>query len=205
MEKQPVIFGAGLAANLLPYDGQAELYSHFLTPEENDHYLFRLEREIDWKQESIRLFGKAVMQPRLTAWYGEEGSTYRYSGLTMHPLPWTAALIVLKQRAEQVCGTYFNSALLNYYRDGKDSMGWHRDNEKELGPQPLIASLSLGAPRLFRFRHYMQRQESVSLVLSPGSLLVMGGDTQTHWQHALPKSSKPLPPRINITFRTIVS
>jgi alkylated DNA repair dioxygenase AlkB len=189
--------------NLLPYDGHAVLYTRFLDTDACTYYLQELQQHIAWKQEAIKIFGKEIMQPRLTAWYGDTGKAYSYSGITMQPLPWTAALAGLKTAIETHTGYSFNSALLNLYRNGNDSMGWHRDNEKELGPEPVIASLSLGAARLFQFRHYRNPKAIVPVVLEPGSLLLMTGATQTHWQHRLPKTKTTESIRINITFRNI--
>ena len=192
-----------LSDNLLPFDGEAFLYPDVFNSEENKHLLQVLHEQIAWRQEAIRIFGKTVLQPRLTAWYGDEGARYSYSGITMEPLPWISELRQLKDRAEQYACSSFNSALLNLYRNGQDSMGWHRDNEKELGPEPVIASLSVGAARTFRFRHYQNKKHIVSLNLQPGSLLIMSGATQLHWEHQLPKTAKIAGERINITFRTI--
>ncbi len=192
------------SVNLLPYDGNAVLYPGFLAGAEHSYYLEQLRQHIAWKQEAIKIFGKAVMQPRLTAWYGDEGKAYSYSGITMQPLPWTEPLQALREKTEKITGYLFNSALLNLYRDGNDSMGWHRDNEKELGPEPVIASLSLGAARLFRFRHYQNKKINIPVVLEPGCLLLMYGATQTHWQHQLPKTKAAQDLRINITFRNIL-
>lgn len=190
-------------ANLLPYDGHAVVYPDFLTAAEHSYYLEQLRQHIAWKQEAIKIFGKAVMQPRLTAWYGDDGKAYHYSGITMQPLPWTGSLRELKEKTEKIAGCLFNSALLNLYRDGNDSMGWHRDNEKELGTEPVIASLSLGAARLFRFRHYKNKKINIPVLLEPGCLLLMRDTTQTHWQHQLPKTKTAQGVRINITFRDI--
>ncbi len=190
--------------NLLPYDGDALLYHPFLDPEACIFYFQELQQHINWKQEAIKMFGKQVMQPRLTAWYGDTGKAYSYSGITMQPIPWTKALTHLKTAVETLTGYHFNSALLNLYRCGNDSMGWHRDNEKELGPEPVIASLSLGAARLFQFRHYHDTKVIVPVLLEPGSLLLMKGTTQTYWQHRLPKTKEKDSVRINITFRNIV-
>lgn len=191
--------------NLLPYDGSAILYHKFFNAEESAGYLQELQQHIAWRQEAIQLFGKPVMQPRLTAWYGDNDKAYSYSGITMQPLPWTRALHEIKEKIEKQSGHLFNSALLNLYRDGNDSMGWHRDNEKELGPDPVIASLSLGAKRMFRFRNYQDKKMVISVPLSSGSLLLMSGATQTHWQHQLPKNKEAMGIRINITFRHIFS
>ncbi len=190
--------------NLLPFDGEAWYYPHFLEQKQADHYLTILLDEIAWKQEPIKIFGKEVMQPRLTAWYGDPGKIYSYSGITMIPQPWTAVLGELKQKAESLAQSTFNSALLNLYRDGNDSMGWHRDNERELGTKPVIVSLSLGGPRIFQFRTHLHKDQLKSIELIHGSLLIMKGDTQEKWEHRLPKSKNAKTPRINITFRKIL-
>jgi alkylated DNA repair dioxygenase AlkB len=192
-------------SNLLPFDGTAYLLQDTFTTEESNRYLSALQYDIAWKQEAIKIFGKEVLQPRLTAWYGDENKTYRYSGLTMKPLPWTDTLLQIKERVEHASSYRFNSVLLNFYRDGQDSMGWHRDNEKELGENPVIASVSFGAERKFQFRHYKDQKTIISLVLNHGSLLLMSGATQSCWQHRLPKSSIMQTPRINLTFRNIIS
>lgn len=189
--------------NLLPVDGEAVLYPALFTREESGRYLQLLQETISWKQEPVILFGKTIMQPRLTAWYGDEGKIYSYSGITMQPQPWTDALLAIKTRVEAVAGHYFNSALMNFYRNGQDSMGWHRDNESSLGPNPVIGSVSFGAEREFQFRHYMNRSLKRSVLLTHGSVLIMAGATQHFWQHAIPKTAKPLGARINITFRKI--
>ncbi|UYZ62075.1 alpha-ketoglutarate-dependent dioxygenase AlkB family protein [Hymenobacter weizhouensis] len=169
--------------------------------------LTTLTAAVAWRQEPIRLFGREVMQPRLTAWYGDAGATYRYSGLHLEPRPWLPELHQLRQRLEAATNTRFNSVLLNLYRSGQDSMGWHADDEPELGPEPVIASLTLGATRTFRLkpRHPQLVQHApLSLELTAGSLLVMRGPTQQHWLHALPKTARPVGPRLNLTFRQIV-
>ena len=161
--------------------------------------------EVAWEQRAIRLFGQQVPQPRLTAWYGDPAARYTYSGLTWEPRPWTPVLLALRQRVEAAVGTHFNSVLLNYYRHGQDSMGWHADDEPELGPAPAIASISLGATRRFRLRPRAGLDHpSQSLDLPGGSLLLMRGPTQRHWQHALPKTARPTGPRLNLTFRLVL-
>jgi alkylated DNA repair dioxygenase AlkB len=159
---------------------------------------------VQWKQEPILIFGKPVMQPRLTAWYGEPDKSYRYSGITMHPQPWTPTLLAIKEKVEEVAGLPFTSALLNLYRDGMDSMGWHRDNEKELGENPVIGSVSLGAVRTFQFRHAADKALKSSIQLNHGSFLLMQGETQHHWHHRIPKQPRISAPRINLTFRTLL-
>lgn len=190
-------------SNLLPYDGDVRYFPALFTLQESDTVFHQLMENINWKQEAIKLFGKAVLQPRLTAWYGDAGKSYSYSGITMQPLPWSTLLLQLKQKAEAIASQGFNSALLNLYRNGQDSMGWHRDNEKELGKDPVIASLSFGATRVFKLRHVQDKKHVLSIALEPGSLLLMQGATQHHWLHQLPKTALITGPRINLTFRRI--
>jgi alkylated DNA repair dioxygenase AlkB len=150
-----------------------------------------------WKQENVVIWGKSVLQPRLVAWHGD--IAYTYSGLTVEPQPLTAVISEIKQRVEVATGTIFNSVLLNYYRDGKDSMGWHSDNEAGVGP--IIASVSFGAARRFLLRDIETKTVRAELSLGNGDLLVMGAGTQEHYQHSVPKTAKPIGPRINLTFR----
>lgn len=189
---------------ILPPPSAVDYYPAWLNPTESIELMSHLQLKVFWKQEPIVLFGKAVMQPRLTAWMAEQGRSYRYSGITMQAQEFLPELILLKAKLENLCGIRFNSALLNLYRHGNDSMGWHRDNEKELGPDPVIASLSLGAAREFQMRRYHDKSDKRKLLLEPGSLLIMSGQSQTHYEHQLPKMKQVLDTRINITFRTIV-
>lgn len=194
--------GAGAAAaNLLPCDGEAWLDEAFLDPDLADRFLAALTTELDWRQETAHLFGRYIPLPRLTAWYGDVG--YRYSGVTHPPAPWPAALDELRHRVSQVVPRP-NSALANLYRDGRDSVSWHADDEPEFGPQPVIASVSLGASRRFVLRH-RRNGERITVELPHGSLLVMAGACQHCWQHAIPKSSAARGTRINLTFRRIVA
>ena len=165
-----------------------------------DDVLQRLIAETAWRADSITLWGQRHLQPRLSAWYGT--AAYRYSGLTLTPLPFTALQLQLKAAVEDVCGQRFNSVLLNYYRDQHDSMGMHSDDEAELGPAPVIASLSYGAPRTFILKH-KRLPRTVKLALGDGSLLLMAGATQQHWRHGINKQTRPCGPRVNLTFRTI--
>ncbi|SHG14160.1 alpha-ketoglutarate-dependent dioxygenase AlkB family protein [Pedobacter caeni] len=189
--------------NLLPIPGEALFLPGFFTEEESDEYFEELLSGVSWKQEPITIFGKTVLQPRFTAFYGDAGVSYSYSGITMNASPWTAALEKIKAKIEQKYSAKFNACLLNYYRDGTDSMGWHRDNEKNLGKYPLIASVSLGAHRIFQFRRYVEKIPIISVDLSHGSVLIMKGETQHYWEHRLPKTVKVSEPRINLTFRLI--
>ena len=176
----------------------------FLPAAEAESLLAQLSAEVAWEQRTIRLFGQEFPQPRLTAWYGDPAARYTYSGLAWEPRPWTPSLLALRQRVEIATASPFNSVLLNLYRDGRDSMGWHADDEPELGPEPAIASLSLGATRRFRLRPRAGLvHPPLSLDLASGSLLLMRGPTQRHWQHALPKTARPLGPRLNLTFRWV--
>lgn len=189
--------------NLLPIPGEALFLPAFYTEEESDEYFEELLKGVSWKQEPITIFGKTVLQPRFTAFYGDTGVSYSYSGITMNASPWTAVLEKIKTKIEQKYDAKFNACLLNYYRDGTDSMGWHRDNEKNLGKYPLIASVSFGAHRIFQFRRYVEKIPIISVDLSHGSVLIMKGETQHYWEHRLPKTVKVSEPRINLTFRLI--
>ncbi|NHZ97127.1 alpha-ketoglutarate-dependent dioxygenase AlkB [Massilia sp. CCM 8734] len=166
----------------------------------NAEVLARLVADTDWRAESITLWGKQHLQPRLTAWHGE--AAYTYSGLRLAPLPLTPLLLELKHAVEAACGHRFNSVLLNYYRNERDSMGMHSDDEPELGAQPVIASLSFGASRTFILRHKGTKQ-TLKLGLNDGTLIVMSGNTQTYWQHGINKSTRTIGPRVNLTFRYI--
>jgi alkylated DNA repair dioxygenase AlkB len=190
-----------MTTNRLPQDGEAHLFENAVA--EPERVLARLTAAVDWRQEGARIMGRTVPLPRLTAWYGEAG--YRYSGVDNPPQPWLDDLLPLKATAERLAGVSFNSVLLNLYRDGSDSVSWHRDAEAALGPDPTIASLSLGAVRRFKLRHRRDRGLSVNLDLPPGSCLVMGPGSQVHWLHALPKTAKPVGPRLNLTFRRVVA
>ena len=185
---------------------QAELLFDpaFLPAAEAEALLVQLTADAAWEQRAIRIFGQEIPQPRFTAWYGDAEARYTYSGLAWEPRPWLSALHALRQRLEAATGHRFNSVLLNLYRDGRDSMGWHADDEPELGPAPAIASLSLGATRRFRLRPRAGLPHPpLNLDLPGGSLLLMRGPTQRHWQHALPKTARPVGPRLNLTFRWV--
>ena len=143
------------------------------------------------------------LAPRLTAWHGDSDASYKYSGQEHEPLPWIEPLTAIKNRISIFIRANFNSVLANFYRDGQDSIGWHSDNEKELGPCPIIASVSFGATRIIKFRN--QEKQSVSVSLNTGSLLIMSGATQSFWQHSISKTKKEIAPRINLTFRNILN
>jgi len=159
---------------------------------------------IAWREESISLFGKRYLQPRMLAWYGDADARYRYSGVSHEPLPWLPLLDALRARLETLAEAAFNSVLANLYRHNRDSMGLHADDERELGDRPVIASLSLGEERIFRLRHRHSKEiKPVKLVLPSGSVLIMRGATQQNWKHEIPKQTRPCGPRINLTFRRV--
>jgi alkylated DNA repair dioxygenase AlkB len=185
-------------------DGDVRFIAEFLTRPQSDAYFAELLDLVDWKQHVIRIRGREVASPRLSAWYGDPEAHYSYSGLSLEPLPWLPVILELKTQIETACNTPFNSVLLNLYRDGADSMGWHSDDEPELGERPVIASLSLGAMRRFRLRHRRRKDlDPVAIDLENGSLLIMEGDTQRFWKHQVPKTRRAVAPRINLTFRNI--
>jgi len=181
-------------------DGALALMARLPLPYSTEEVFARLRAETPWRQDSIVLFGKRHLQPRLTAWYGD--ASYTYSGLRLDPLPWTPLLAELRQAVEHACGRSFNSVLLNYYRNERDSMGMHSDDEPELGPEPAIASLSFGATRSFVLRH-KRNKRTLKLALDDGSLLLMSGTLQSHWLHGIHKATRALGERINLTFRYI--
>ena len=184
-------------------DGELLLYPHLFSPQESDDFLANLQETIDWKQEEIRLYGKPIPLPRLTAWFGDEGKTYMYSGITVQPGPWTSILSEIKSRVEEVSSVIFNSVLLNYYRNERDSVSWHSDDEPELGKNPIIGSVSFGDVRTFQLRHKADKSLIINRELSHGSYLKMAGSTQHHWLHQIPKRTRKIGPRINLTFRII--
>lgn len=190
--------------NLLPKDGTVNYYGKILSVEEADMFYNALLNGIEWKNDEAVLFGKHILTKRKVAWYGEKNFKYTYSNTTKEALPWTKELVVLKELIEVKTGEKFNSCLLNLYHDGNEGMAWHSDGEKDLKKNGAIGSLSFGAERKFAFKH-KETKETVSLILQHGSLLVMKDTTQTHWLHRLPPTKLISKPRINLTFRTIVS
>jgi alkylated DNA repair dioxygenase AlkB len=186
-------------------DAQVAFFPEFFQPNESDHIFQRLLNQTNWRQEKIRVYGKHLDLPRLTAWYGDPGKAYSYSGISMVPDSWTENLLSIKQRVDAAAGVGFNSVLLSLYRTGEDSLSWHQDDEPELGEDPVIASVSFGGTRSFQFKHKARKELSkVSIDLTHGSLLIMKGPTQRFWVHQVPKTAKPVPPRINLTFRVIL-
>ena len=191
--------------NLNLPDAEIYFWPNYFTQKQSDNYLQELIATIAWHQDKIKMFGRQIWLPRLTAWYGNPGKTYKYSDIQNEPLPWTPALLGIKRAIELPANVTFNSVLLNYYRHGQDSMGWHADDEPELGINPIIASVSFGQARTFHFRHRLNKILPKKTVLLPhGSLLLMQGPTQHFWQHQLPKTKQAAAPRLNLTFRIIL-
>lgn len=184
-------------------DADIMYYPNFLSNKEATAIFETLQQQTPWQQDDIKVFGKVYAQPRLTALYGSNQKTYSYSNIKMTPHALTPTLADLTQKVDQICDVNFTTMLLNYYRDGKDSNGWHADNEKELGTNPVIASLSFGQARFFHLKHRTEKTLKHKLLLEHGSLLVMKGETQHKWLHQIPKTAKPIQGRINITFRII--
>ena len=186
-------------------DGEVRYFRTFFTPSKADFLLDQLLRTIEWKQNTIKMYGKENPVPRLEAWYGDKGKNYAYSGIKMEPCTWTDDLLFIKKRIETKAGVIFNSVLINYYRNGQDRVAWHSDDEKELGRNPIIASVSLGAERNFKLRHknYKSNDQKEQIILNHGSFLLMEGPTQHNWMHEIPRTAKPIGPRINLTFRII--
>ncbi|HEU4790212.1 MAG TPA: alpha-ketoglutarate-dependent dioxygenase AlkB [Flavobacterium sp.] len=194
-QSEPIFFN-------LP-DAEIIYFPSFLSKEEANSLFQELLENTPWQQDEITVYGKKHLQPRLTALYGNEGKPYSYSNIVMQPHYWTLTLQKIKSLVESASDTNFTAVLLNYYRDGSDSNGWHADNEKELGTNPIIASLSLGAERNFQLKHNFDATQKKNLILENGSLLLMKGTTQHFWKHQVPKTAKPIGPRINLTFRVI--
>lgn len=197
------LFSDGAIENILPYDGEALYYGKIMPAITAKQYTDALLENIEWKNDEAVIFGKHIVTARKVAWYGNTTFSYTYSGTTKQALLWTKELLELKKLVEEFTGSAFNSCLLNLYHTGNEGMAWHSDDEKSLGKDTSIVSLSFGAERKFSFKH-KRTKETRSLILESGSLLVMKGSTQTHWLHRLPPTTKITRPRINLTFRTII-
>jgi alkylated DNA repair dioxygenase AlkB len=193
-----------LQKNLAPFDGELYLIKQFYRPPESDRLFAKLKATLKWEEETLLIYGKCCKAPRLMCWYGDPEAHYRYSGVDHRPNLWTEDLLAIKNRIESQGPWSFNSVLANLYRDGKDSMGFHSDNEKELGQHPVIASLSFGEARQFKLRH-KKRKEMLTINLGHGDLLLMAGTLQHYWVHSLPKTAQSIGPRINLTFRKIIA
>lgn len=184
-------------------DSDISYFPDFLNSAKANAYFKIFKNTIPWQQDDIKVFGKVYAQPRLTALFGNNGKPYSYSNISMQPLQFSKELLEIKQQIETKIVVDFTTCLLNLYRDGKDSNGWHSDNEKELGQNPVIASITLGQERFFHLKHRTQKELKHKLLLEHGSLLLMKGETQHHWLHQIPKTAKPIGERINLTFRVI--
>lgn len=197
---------------LLPKDGKklslndAEIhyYESFFSTIEAETLFKQLLNETSWQQDPITVYGKTYPQPRLTALYANNSKPYSYSGITMQPKMMTPLLKEIQTKIARVCDVEFTTVLLNLYRDGKDSNGWHADNEKELGQNPVIASVSFGEERFFHLKHRQNKEDRLKFLLNSGSLLIMGGSTQEHWVHQIAKTARTIGPRINLTFRRVL-
>lgn len=199
------LFSAHLSEpqNLLHKDGVVQYHGKVFSQKEASYYYEKLLNGIEWRNDEAVIFGKLIITKRKVAWYADEPFEYSYSNRTKVALPWTPELLELKKIAEEKTNETYNSCLLNLYHNGSEGMAWHSDGEKDLKKNGAIASLSFGAERNFAFKHKETKQK-VNIILEHGSLLVMKGETQTHWLHRLPPTKKVLKPRVNLTFRTIV-
>ncbi|MFK5982401.1 MAG: alpha-ketoglutarate-dependent dioxygenase AlkB [Flavobacteriaceae bacterium] len=197
------LFNQNSIPNILPFDGEVNYYGTVLRIKETQEYYQKLLENIQWENDKAIIFGKLIITKRKVAWYAEKPFEYTYSKTTKRALSWTKELLELKELVEEKTGETYNSCLLNLYHDGSEGMAWHSDGEKDLKKNGAIGSLSFGAERKFSFKHKESKQ-TVSIVLEKGSLLVMKGETQTHWMHRLPPTKKVKTPRINLTFRAIV-
>jgi len=197
------LFSDNQITNLLPYDGTVLYYGTVMSQAEANHFFNELYNNIEWRHDEATVFGKHIITNRKVAWYGDKEYDYTYSNTTKKALPWTKELLELKKKAEEKTDATYNSCLLNLYHDGGEGMAWHSDSEKMLQKNGTIASLTFGAERKFAFKH-KQSNNTTSIILEHGSLLVMKDKTQTHWMHRLPPSVHVKRPRINLTFRTIV-
>lgn len=195
------LFGHKIDINLP--EGDIEYYPNFFEPQLAQIYFDSLLKNTPWQQDNIKVFGKIYAQPRLTALFGNNGKTYSYSNITMQPHAFTPTLEAIKMKIEEVAKITFTTCLLNLYRDGSDSNGWHADDEPELGVNPVIASVSFGAERYFHLKHRKRNDLKEKILLTDGSLLIMKGATQHHWLHQIPKTKKLIGKRINLTFRVI--
>lgn len=196
--------GAKSPMTLALPEAQVRYYPQWIPTEQANLYKKALEHDLPWRQDNLRMFGKTIAIPRLQSWHGDPECLYRYSGLSLAPAPWTDVLSNIRDKCNAECGIVFNSVLANWYRDGQDSMSMHADDEPELGPDPVIASVTFGAARPFVLKHKETGQRYVQ-VLEHGSLLVMSGSTQSHYLHGIAKTAKPIGDRINLTYRKLIS
>ncbi len=195
--------GKNNSINIIMEEGKVNYNNKFLLINQSLHLYKEMQKSIEWAQYSIKMFGKTHMQPRLIAFQGDKGISYKYSGNRLEASPWTEEVQLLRKKLEEHSEVRFNSVLINYYRDGSDSMGWHSDDEKELGDSPVIASVSLGVTREIQFRKKGDKKEKRKILLETGSLLMMTGETQKYWQHQIGKKKGLIGGRINLTFRHV--
>lgn len=195
----------GLGEVLSMPNAEVTFYRNFFDSQESDRIFKILRDEINWRQDKMKLYGKDINLPRKTAWYGDMDKSYTFSGIHLNPEPWTPTLLEVKERIEDIAGVQFNSVLLNLYRHGNDGISWHTDEEPELGENPVIGSVSFGGTRKFMFRHRQDKDIKAEVELTDGSFLLMAGETQHFWQHQIPKTSRHVEPRINLTFRVILN
>jgi len=197
------LFSTGKIESILPYDGEVLYFGKVISGTEEQRILNYLLADIVWKNDEAVIFGKHIITKRKVAWYGDTDFSYTYSNTTKQALLWTDELLKLRKLVEGFTGTKYNSCLLNLYHDGDEGMAWHSDDERSLGKNTSIASLSFGAERKFAFKHKSSK-DTISLILDSGSLLEMKGATQTNWLHRLPKTTRVKRPRVNLTFRTMI-
>ena len=198
------LFEYDSSINLLPFDGEVNYFGCIFSALQTQHYLQHLLNNIHWKNDQLVIYAKHIVTKRKVAWYGDSNFSYTYSNTTKHALPWTKELLELKQQVEKLTQSHYNSCLLNLYHNGEEGMSWHSDDEDVLDKNASIASLSFGAERKFSVKH-KTRKQTVSLILKPGDLLLMKGETQTHWLHSLPKMKNIDGPRVSLTFRRIIA
>ncbi|WP_080778063.1 alpha-ketoglutarate-dependent dioxygenase AlkB family protein [Chryseobacterium phocaeense] len=197
------VFNEGEKPKLISIsNGEYLFLPNFFSELESNFYFKKLRKDTFWKQESMKMYGKHILFPRLTAWYGDNDKPYSFSGITLTPNSWTKELLDIKNSIQLIAGVEFNSVLLNLYRDENDSISWHSDAEEELGINPVICSVNFGATRKFQLRH-IETKEKIDINLTHGSLLIMKGELQHFWQHQVPKTNQKVAERINLTFRTI--
>jgi len=196
------LFKNEILTNILPAGGIVTYYGKAITQKDSQYYLDKLLNNIEWKNDEAIIFGRHIVTKRKVAWYGNNDFEYTYSNRTKYALPWTKELSELKKITEELCGTKFNSCLLNLYHNGEEGMAWHSDDEKTLVKDSSIASFSFGAERKFLLKH-KQTKQTISLLLENGSLLEMKGATQKYWLHSLPKTKRVTQPRVNLTFRVM--
>jgi alkylated DNA repair dioxygenase AlkB len=202
MTEQLSFFEQAGQSDILPPE-LLESRAGFFNPDDSATFLNTFINSIPWKQETIKMYGKLMQTPRLTAWYGDNDKDYTSSGTKYHPIPWTDELLAIKKKTEALAGIRFNSVLLNYYRNGNDSVAWHSDDEYELGKDPVIASVSFGQVRRFDVRHKLDHDRKYAIYLENGSLLLMKGNLQHDWEHRIAKSTTHMKERVNLTFRVI--